>query len=306
MAYSQDQIRQLQQTAGLLGVTVEQLMNLRRAPEAPAGQLSYGGDRDYVDLKMPCLPEQLESNQHALEPANDWAILHGVDQHYFDPTLVQESFSLPSHPACSTQQAPALVLNSTDARLFECDIDFFDLSSDLPEVPRTTDSLSSFVGGLGPGFVDVTPGESLSLADWVSKLSNPVDQRGERTSDIVGDWAVVPSSPVSKGSDGLSTKSKYQKVCPRWPVSVLKELDSLSTRSYYQKIYPSRPVSVSNCHAKSLASSTKVRKARSAYSASKRAQVAQNRDNNSCVRCRLQRNAVRALINSLPLTFGRY
>ncbi len=257
-------LEDIQRVAGLLNLTVDELLQQSR---------SHSQNQNATHS-----PAQILSPQLGLNP--------------------QGQALFPEDQVPSTQHHPPLDL---DLDAFDLDLDTFDLdqvqsrgSGSEPPAPRhqdtrrillnppttwySCDSLWGFNQSPGeiPDFDDVTMGSEPTGegSDYVrvSEMDDHASASQPGQDDSLRDWAIVSPPPESSAfrsprSSSGSTDQRYPKIAPR------------DARA--------------NPHSASDTSSSRVKKPRSRYDGIQRVDTHLTRQLHACVRCRMQRNRVR-------------
>jgi len=269
MEFSGKDLEDIQRVAGLLGVTVDELLQQSRAQSQ---------NTESSPLQQPALGHNL-SQQHVLGedqvPASQHSTSLDLDSDPFDLVTVGSSGSgsTPSDlmlpPAVAHDQSEVILLNP-HTTWYDCDAPW-GVHQSLDESPNFDDiAMDSETTGDG-SYVRLTEMEldTASLSEHTARG----EADGSALDDASTDWAIVSPSPESAAlqspmspSTG-SADNRYHRIAPR--------------------LAKPAPQSASD------SSSARVKKKRSAYERSKRVDTHLTRQLHACVRCRMQRNRVR-------------
>ncbi|KAK0739985.1 hypothetical protein B0T18DRAFT_331684 [Schizothecium vesticola] len=278
MEFSARDLEDIQRVAGLLNLTVDELIQQRRASNQTAAshrhqslaahqfpahegpqQLSYGlGDRQNEVLPW----------QHA--QASPFELMDVESLDFDEYTDQQPSVGSVTSPVLEAAGAgPDVILLNPQAVWYDCDAAMWSLDE------GTADNLlpgdDSVPEGDGTeSFVAVTP---VKMDVDEEMESNPMEEGRKKGAESSSgtDWAMVSSSPGSL--------SPFQ--TPFSPTAGPAE-------KRYHPIAPKSGRSTSQSTSQS--SSSKVRKKRSPYQGAKKKDTHLTRQVHACVRCRMQRN----------------
>jgi hypothetical protein len=271
MEFSGKDLEAIQRVAGLLGVTVDELLQQSRAqnqnaasspPQQPAPQQNLGQQQ-----QAPFLEGQAYATQHEISL--------DLDSDSFDLVTVQSNRSgsdppdLILPPSVAHDQGEVILLNP-QTTWYDCDAPWgvhqpFGETSNFDDI-----AMDSETTGDG-SFVRLIEMEidTASLSDHTARGEGDASA----LDNVSTDWALVSSSPESpalQSSMSPSTGSadnRYHRIAPR--------------------VANPKPQSASD------SSSARVKKKRSKYERSKRVDTHLTRQLHACVRCRMQRNRVR-------------
>lgn len=289
MEFSARDLEDIQRVAGLLNLTVDELIQQRRAsnqtgashrppslaahqvptPEPPQ-QLSYGlGDRQNEVLPW----HHVQASPFELE-------LMEVESLDFDEyTDQQPSVGSVTSPVIEEAgTGPDVILLNPQAVWYDCDAGMWSLEGTADNLLPGNDSIPEEDGT--ESFVAITPVKMDVDEEMESEpISREEGRRKEAESSSGTDWAMVSSSPGSLSS--------FQ--TPFSPTAGLAE-------KRYHPIAPKSGRSTSQSTSQS--SSSKVRKKRSPYQGAKKKDTHLTRQVHACVRCRMQRNRVSPVLST--------
>lgn len=271
MEFSGKDLEAFQRVAGLLGVTVDELLQQSRAQSQTTAS---------SPLQQPAPRHDTAQQQHVLlledqVPATEYRASIELDSGSFDLVTVQSSGSgndppdLTLPPSVTEDQREVILLNP-HTTWYDCDAPW-GVHPPLEEGSTFEDiAMDSETTGDG-SFVRLTEME----IDTTSLSENTARGEGDGSAmdDVSMEWALVspsPESPNFQPPPSPSTSSadnRYHRIAPR----VAKQAP----------------------HSASDSSSARVKKKRSAYERSKRVDTHLTRQLHACVRCRMQRNRVR-------------
>ncbi len=254
-------LEDIQRVAGLLNLTVDELLQQSRShsqnaannspPQILSPQLGLNPQRQAL------FPEgQVPSSQHhsPLDPELD---SFDLDLDPFDLPQLQPGGSGSGPPAPQHQETRRILLNPPTT-WYSCD-SLWGFNQSLGEIPDFDDAaMESEPTGEGSEYVRVS-----EMEDHASASQHPGPD------DSLRDWALVspppePSAFKSPRSSSGSTGKRYTKIAPR---------DSRA-----------------NSHSTPDGSSSRVKKPRSRYDGTQRVDTHLTRQLHACVRCRMQRN----------------
>ena len=287
MDFSGQELEHLQRAAGLLGLTVDELIQHgRRPPPSPATPVPARHHQHHITspgaFYQAFSPRQSQVIDFSPPGGLGDQGLLGVDSPWrTSPAAPAASFShLPAVPQQSL--STEVILLNPQTAWYDCNMDFTDFVGDLSDGTSSADPGSSSDSlGLGQGsFVHVTP-----AADSDADSESTAREEGDDVvmGDSGADWNVVSPPSVSSASTGTSVaggsrKQRFKSIAPR-PGSTVSSLSSRASSS-----------------------SHKVRKRRSPYEQSSKDDTNLTRQLNACVRCRMQRNRVSAAVASGDVT----
>lgn len=292
MEFSARDLEDIQRVAGLLNLTVDELIQQRRAsnqtaashgPQSLAGhqfptseapqQLSYGlGDRQNEVLPW----------QHVQAPPFELMDVESIELDEY--TDHQPSVGSVTSPVLEEAGAgPDVILLNPQAVWYDCDAGMWSLQGTADDLLPGDDSIPEEDGT--ESFVAITPVKMDVDQEMESEsIHRDEGQRKEAESSSGTDWAMVSSSPGSLSS--------FQT-----PFSPTAGSGSGSAEKRYHPIAPKSGRSTSQSTSQS--SSSKVRKKRSPYQGAKKKDTHLTRQVHACVRCRMQRNRVSPAVSVL-------
>jgi hypothetical protein len=277
MEFSGKDLEDIQRVAGLLNLTVDELLQQSRArsqsapspsnsPQQPSPQHGTGAQRG---THFPA-SQILHSQQHRGSLDLDLDAFDLCDPSSSGAGSDPSELSLPP-PATEGQDAEVILLNPRTT-WYDCDAAMFSFDEAAVESLTFEDTVMPEAAEDG----SQAPGSDMEIDfESVSNYTAREEAQGSAVDDASTDWSLVaPSS----GSPLLQT-----------PVSP----SARSVDKSYHRIAPK--MSRSNAKSTSETSSHRVKKKRSPYEGSKRIDTHLTRQLHACVRCRMQRNRVRPL-----------
>lgn len=276
MEFSARDLEDIQRVAGLLNLTVDELIQQRRAsnqtvathahqvPTSEAAhQLSYGlGDRQNEVLPW----------QHA-QASPSFELMDVESIEFGEYTDQQPSVGSMTSPVLHEAGAgPDVILLNPQAVWYDCDAGMWSLEGTADNHLPGDDSIPEEDGT--ESFVAITPVKMDVDEEMESEsITREEGRRKEAEGSSGTDWAMVSSSPGSLSSfqtpfspTAGSAEKRYHPIAPK------------SGRSTSQST--------------SQSSTSKVRKKRSPYQGAKKKDTHLTRQVHACVRCRMQRNRV--------------
>jgi len=293
MEFSARDLEDIQRVAGLLNLTVDELIQQRRASNQTAvshrhqslaahqfpahegpQQLSYGlGDRQNEVLPW----------QHV--QASPFELMDVESLDFDEYTDQQQSVGSVTSPVLEEAGArPDVILLNPQAVWYDCDAAMWSLDE------GTADNLlpgdDSVPEGDGTeSFVAVTP-VKMDVDEEMESNPREEGRKKEAESSSGTDWAMVSSSPGS--------------------LSPLQTPFSPTAGVVEKRYHPIAPKSGrSTSQSTSQSSSSRVRKKRSPYQGAKKKDTHLTRQVHACVRCRMQRNRVSPGLRILVLFRNR-
>jgi len=275
MEFSGRDLEDIQRVAGLLGLTVDELIQKRRRQPSPTpGATSFAAatapTRDSGPLQA--AQQRQEQQQQQQEQSSDNDMPHDWGTPFPGPLAVPEAhrFEAADLAGCSPQtdddltggDTPTVVQQTGDTEVillnpqqawFDCNHGFGDITHEILaglssiDVDMDVDSLP----GMNDDDVD-------SYVRVGGSVSTPFEREDESMTDAATDWTLVSSSPGSG-------RRRYEPLA-------------------------SKPGRTSLLRGSS--SSSKIRKKRSTYQPSMKRETNLTRQLNACVRCKMQRNRV--------------
>lgn len=272
--FSGKDLEDIQRVAGLLNLTVDELLQQSRghsenvtSDSSPPQHPQPGTGQQ----RWTASPEsQAPTNQHQQGPLE-----LGLDTFDLDDLQSGGAGSDPSElslPPPATQSHGSVILLNPHTTAYDCDAAVWGFNQSPGE------SLAFGDTAMDPDFTEdgsYVPVSEMEIdSESVSNRAAWEDPRESRLGDGSSDWALVSASPrlaasktpTSPSSD--STDKRYHRIAPKY----------------------SRP---SNAQSSSESSSHRVKKRRSPYEGKKRIDTHLTRQLHACVRCRMQRNRVR-------------
>ncbi|KAK3936613.1 hypothetical protein QBC46DRAFT_366801 [Diplogelasinospora grovesii] len=292
MEFSGKDLQDIQRVAGLLGLTVEELIQQKRQRSEPSPPSDSGipgrirthrhgtgagvddphGKRPDGNHHHDASPSAWQSAQLQLSPNHE---LMDVDPPDFNEVQAS-SFGVTSEEATSTNHHDALtevILLNPQSVWYDCDEAFWDLA-DLNGETVMLDQGSGPSEDTGEGsFVPVTPTQSGSSGDSEGTAREEEEEKAVDGSGTGTDWQMVP----------LSVSSMSAKRTPETPTTG-------STDARYHIIAPRPDRAGTPKNSASKSQSHRVRKKRSRYQGTKKTDTHLTRQVHACVRCRMQRN----------------
>ncbi|KAM7183652.1 hypothetical protein V8F33_013449 [Rhypophila sp. PSN 637] len=286
MNFSSKDYEDIQRVAGLLNLTVDELLQQRRRPS----QLNSPGalDRNFGSLDVgssspytaPSAYDDDQQSPPVAWPLNSPSTVQSGsgDPDHFDVIKPQtrtagiEEGSALVHSTSRDQGNEKVILLNPHTTWYDCDASLWDFNESTRDTVPVADQGSEVDDGDSSSFVPVVP---MQIDSELGSVTTARDDSGgdKDMDDISTDWAIVPSSPGSS--------SPFQ--TPASPSN-----GSLDRR--YHLIAPKNNKPSSYAHSISESSSHKVRKKRSPYQGTKKADTHLTRQVHACVRCRMQRN----------------
>ena len=269
MEFSGQELEDLQRAAGLLGCTVDELIQQARRPapamHTPSRQHHHiASSRDFYQPSPPSQTQALYFPQQAVQADETFLDL---GNHWLNPER-QSTFSTADRQGnLNTQVNTQVILLNPQTAWYDCNMDFPDILGNLNGGALADQGSSS--DSLDQGsFVHVAPVATDSDADSESTAREDGD-------DVVMEDAGTEWSIVSPNRSTSSVEAR-----------------SPGTNKRYQSIAPRPGSAVSSLSSRASSSSHKVRKRRSPYEQSSKDDTNLTRSINACVRCRMQRNRV--------------
>jgi len=287
MDFSAKDLADIQRVAGLLNLTVDELIQQRRQGQAahlrnrnhtaaaavPRGVPTHFAVADSGDVPVPLTTRGL-GEQSAPLPWHHVQVYHrngamDVDAFEFDEYADQPSTASVNSEGVQNEGTEVILLNPQGV-WYDCDAGLWDFDESAEQHPGQGGSVAQEEDG-GESYVSVTPMQ-LDL-DPDSGSGAPGDRQSKDQESVGADWAMISSSPGSISS--IQT--------PMSPTTG-------SGEKRYHLIAPKagRPPTQSM----SQSSSHKIRKKRSPYQGAKKKDTHLTRQVHACVRCRMQRNRV--------------
>ena len=276
MEFSGQELEDLQRAAGLLGLTVDELVRLRRRPfpspgmPVPVRDLPHQTAGSSAFYQAPPPPHQSYVVDFSQAGGQGFVGLA-------DPWMSSQESLLPgiSHPRPLLAQSvnTEVILLNPQTAWYDCNMDFADFAGVLSrETPSANAGSSSESLDLEQGsFVHVPAVAAESDAESESTAREEADD--VTMEDAGADWSVVLAPGASAASSGGSASPDPKK-------------------RRYQSIAPRPGSTTSSPSSKASSTSHKVRKRRSPYQQSSKDDTNLTRQLNACVRCRMQRNRV--------------
>ncbi|KAK4182650.1 hypothetical protein QBC35DRAFT_478880 [Podospora australis] len=265
MDFTGKDLEDIQRVAGLLNLTVDELLEQSRA------------------RAQPTTPVQQSLPQHTFHQDNEtlpWQHLSLRDQEFHSPFEYDDGqpgssrsvtqFHEPHQAGSSTT---VIKLLNPDSLAYDCDVGITGFNSTIGDsfILDDTDYFQADDEGRdGRSYVSATPMQLDS--DSMSEHTTHTRDEPVIVDDVSTDWAIVPSPPdslssfhtaMSPSSGSLSGDKRYPALAPR-------------VKSSSQSV--------------SDGSSHRIRKKRSPYEGSKKTDTHLTRQVHACVRCRMQRN----------------
>ncbi|KAK3680898.1 hypothetical protein B0T22DRAFT_388678 [Podospora appendiculata] len=290
MDFSRKDLEDIQRVAGLLDLTVDELLQQRRRPSEHRGSQSSVGSRlsfhaDHTTSIQPIV-SQFSQHSHLSLPIASHSSIHFHERNDFVHVGHSDLDQGPHAPqgakkANSTVTAPGtevILLNPANA-WYDCNSNAelwaFDESSGGNFSPDDINMSLPDDDNLDGRDADRRPSPMLLGSDDVSDFTMAEDAQGlESGLDGTGtDWALVPSSP------GSTSLSSFQTGLSRSTAAGDRRYPPLAPRSARTG---SQALTDSSTH--------RVRKKRSPYQGAKKIDTHLTRQVHACVRCRMQRN----------------
>jgi hypothetical protein len=263
MDFSDDQLVALQHAAGLLGRTVDELIQLRLplatspSPFPPARHLHHHG-RHISDSS---------SDYTAASP--DFGSL--APSHTHTPSHFGYPWPPPAQPAMNQPAASLgteVILLNPQTAWYDCNADYMDVMDDFSESFSSVGPDDSSSGNDRDSFVKVS---EMAVDSDADSESTAREEDTDNMGDLETEWSIIGSPletarPAGSGRASASRRLPYQSIAPR-PGSL---------------VYGGFGTGAS-----------KVRKKRSKYQGADKKDTNLTRQLNACVRCRMQRNRVR-------------
>jgi len=282
MEFSKRDLEDIQRVAGLLNLTVDELLQQSRAhtettPQPPSPQDSSPPLQQsavFVPEDL-VLPDQHHHHTPYLDADSDLVDLGDSGLQSGSSRSGFADFSYPASVAPDQASTEVILLNPYTA-WYDCDAPF---SWDPNQAPDQGFNLGGFVADpelAGEG--SYVPGSEMEIdsevaSDYTARDPTQASAQESAQDEVLTDWAVVSASsealavlqsPIS-GASG-STSGNYHKIAPRLG----------------KKSQPAIPDT-----------SSRIKKKRGRYEGSKRVATHLTRQLHACVRCRMQRNRVR-------------
>ncbi|KAK3320449.1 hypothetical protein B0T19DRAFT_387052 [Cercophora scortea] len=286
MDFSRKDLEDIQRVAGLLDLTVDELLQQRRRPSEHRGSHSSVGSRPPIDANhttstQPIVPQFAKSSHLDLRIAshnfnNDFVhVDHSdLDEGPHAPTGTKAASSTVTDP-----ETEVILLNPANA-WYDCNSNAeqwaFDESSGGNFSPDDINmSLPDDDDELDGRNADQRPSPMLLGSDNVSDFTAAEDTQGAESGlDGAGtDWALVSSSP------GSTSMSSFQTGLSPSTAAGDRRYPAIAPRS---ERVGSQALTDSSTH--------RVRKKRSPYQGAKKIDTHLTRQVHACVRCRMQRN----------------
>lgn len=293
MEFSAKDLEDIQRVAGLLNLTVDELIQQRRGAASSGAQIAANhppprhseGAGHASDIREPAPTEVLglawqhvqTPHHHAFMDLDGLGINEHIDHHQHHQHQRQRQQPVASQLQVSTRNPGTdIVLLNPQTTWYDCDAAVWDFDesagggftmddASLPDADADAE---------GDEADSVDPGASMQLDSEVESNFTARGTRYETQTDGTGtDWAIISSSPGSQPSN-------------QPPMSPTTGTKSLEKR--YHRIAPKTGRAASQ--STSQTSSSKIRKKRSAYHGAKKADTHLTRQVHACVRCRMQRN----------------
>lgn len=270
MEFSGRDLADIQRVAGLLKLTVDELLQQSRTRS----------QKDTTPVASPIQPSRIHGARQRQGSFPDEPFPDIQHQEFLD--LDSDAFNLGGPQSNSSgneislpglqQQGTEVILLNPQNTWYDCDAALWNQDESFPELPETF----SFDDA---SFLDLEEGRSGFAASGMEVDSGSTSEHTAREEDqevvmddVSSDWLVLPSP---------SEPSEFQAaVSP----------SASSTDKRYHRIAPK--FSKASAHSTSEASSYRVKKKRSRYEGSKRIDTHLTRQVHACVRCRMQRNRV--------------
>lgn len=269
MEFAGKDLEDIQRVAGLLNLTVDELLQQSRSQSQNAAHSPpQPSPRHSLSQQRPTLSQEIQvptSHHHtSLELDLDAFDLESFQSSGSGSEEPQPSLAPPPPPNNGTE---VILLNPPTA-WYDCDT-LWGFNQSLDAIPNFDDITMDS---------EATPeGSSLPLSemeiDCETASHHPAPSQGGHEESVLDDgltdWALVSISPEPPAfqpqtSPSVSTDKRYPKIAPR--------------------------SSKSNSHSTSHSSSSRVKKKRSRYDGSQRVDTHLTRQLHACVRCRMQRN----------------
>ncbi|KAK3312017.1 hypothetical protein B0H66DRAFT_486618 [Apodospora peruviana] len=277
MDFSGKDLADIQRVAGLLNLTVDELLQQRRRPSEANRQgalghiyspLILGAASPYITV-----PAQNENNQDSPLTWSDSHNNGSVDLDRLEAEEQRLSIVTIGTAASATSDIvegldnERVILLNPQSVWYDCDAAVLDFDDSAEYF--NMDHTSPAEGDGADAYVAVTPMQVDSEAG--SECTARDGSQGKETDGVETDWSIVPSSPGSLSSFQTpispstgSTDRRYHLIAPK------------SAKTGSQSV--------------SEASSHRVRKKRSPYQGTKKTDTHLTRQVHACVRCRMQRN----------------
>jgi len=284
MEFSKKELEDIQRVAGLLNLTVDELLQQSRVRARNAAQSTNNSP--------PVVPQRSPGQQAS--PFSESSHINAIqNQPSFDLKLEYSDLGDPQSnafgsepselmlppPAAQIQSTKVILLNPNRSS-YECDAAVWNFDQSAGQgFPFDDNAAMDLDAADDESYVEVpgTETHSESMRDYTSH-----EGLHSMEDDSSMDWALVSASP---GSSTLSNMTP--------PAS--------STAKRYHEIAPRH--SRASTQASSESSNNRVKKKRSAYEGRKRIDTHLTRQVHACVRCRMQRNRVRYPEHN-PTKFG--
>ncbi|KAK4102453.1 Clavaminate synthase-like protein, partial [Parathielavia hyrcaniae] len=275
MEFSSKDLQDIQRVAGLLNLTVDELLQQRRshiqtAPGTPPASKSQQqppqhdpGLRQFPGVPNLQLPE---SHHQTSQPSLD------LDLDAFGPCDPQSSGSgnepskLSLRLTATQSQDEEVILLNPQSTWYDCDAAIFDFDPSAAESLTFGDTMTDSGPAEDESYVPVTPMDI--DFESVSNHTTREDTLEPAFDETSTDWALVTPSSSS-------------------PPAPISSSTSTADRSFH-RIAPKAPRSCSK--SASETSSHRVKKKRSPYEGRKKIDTHLTRQLHACVRCRMQRN----------------
>ncbi|KAK4455198.1 hypothetical protein QBC34DRAFT_445463 [Podospora aff. communis PSN243] len=283
MEFSEKDLEDIRRVAGLLNLTVDELIQQRR--QSQASQISNHAQAAAVSAHHG-IPTHFSVGGpgHVADPLTAHAVggpntplpwhharnFHRHDSMDVDSIEFEEYGDQPSAASVNSEsvrnEETEVILLNPQAVWYDCDAGLWDFDDPAERQPSQDEARVEEDGG--ESFVSV----SLMQLDADSGSTAPVEGPNRESESVGADWAIISSSPGSMSSFKTpmspttgSGEKRYHLIAPK------------TGRSPTQSIA-------------AQASSHKIRKKRSPYQGAKKKDTHLTRQVHACVRCRMQRN----------------
>jgi len=285
MSFSSKDLEDIQRVAGLLNLTVDELLQQRRRPS----QVSSPGALDgtfaslVVDSGSPYVSPPHDAIHHQHSSPVEWPLDSHSTQYSGSVGLDHADMKKPqtqtfgaahdtsTHVTTQDRGNEKVILLNPQTSWFDCDASLWDFNNSVAEDLPMDNPRTEAVDDGDLSFVPITP------MQVDSELGSDCTARDEceevEMDDVSMDWAIVPSSPGSLSSFQTPASPSNGSVDRRYHLIAPKGARSGS-------------------YSISESSSHRVRKKRSPYQGAKKTDTNLTRQVHACVRCRMQRNRV--------------
>jgi hypothetical protein len=285
MEFSEKDLEDIRRVAGLLNLTVDELIQQRRQSQATqqisnhaqTAVASAHGISTHFAVAGPgdvagALAAHVVDDPSTPLPWHHTRDLHRNDSMDVDSIEFEEYGDQPSATSVNSEsvhnEETEVILLNPQAVWYDCDAGFWEFD-DPAEQRLAQDETRAEEEDDGESFVSVNPMQ----LDPDSGSTAPAEGPSRESESVGADWAIISSSPGSMSS--LKT--------PMSPTTG-------SGEKRYHLIAPK--TGRSPTQTTSQASSHKIRKKRSPYQGAKKKDTHLTRQVHACVRCRMQRNRV--------------